>query len=93
MIGLDEDFSELTTIKKVSTSSGDWEGIYVNNILTYEGHEIKEFEWFELGQNNPNTDYVDMENYEIDSELMEEECYWELPEYFEDIPKDLFINN
>jgi hypothetical protein len=85
---MEENYS---TIKKVTTSNEDWIAIYVNGKLKYEDFTIKNCEWFELGQDNPDIDFFDIEEFTIDSQAMEDEEFDEFPEWFSDIPEDLFI--
>jgi hypothetical protein len=69
--------------------AGEETGIYVNNVLRYEGRNILSYEWYELGQENPNVDYSDIEDFEIDPSQEEE---FNFPDYFDDIPKYLFLS-
>lgn len=68
----------------------DWEVIYVNNKKYTEGHHIGKKYWFKLGQENPDIKFEDIKHYECDNDKMEELCYWEFHENFNDIPKEIF---
>jgi hypothetical protein len=44
-------------ITVVTNSLGDWTGVYLNNELYYEGHDIPSFIWVELVGGTSITDH------------------------------------
>ena len=69
----------------------DWQGIYINNVLTEEGHIIRFKDGFECickYINNVETvDHIQFDTYEVNQDWLEDQG--SLPEKFEDIPSDL----
>jgi len=72
----------MTTLIYVSSSHGDWCGIYLDGLMHTEGHSIPVHDWMDLLQNH---DVQQTEQYEVDGEYLE---FGGLPEAFTDIPKD-----
>lgn len=76
----------MNIVTLVSSSDGDWEGIYVYGKLKFQGNTI------------PRNQIVDIfsKNFSLYNEI-EVDCDWlndnaELPELFRDIPKKAFID-
>lgn len=70
----------------VSSTHGDWSGIYVDNKLDYEGHSIPVWVWLDLFNLSGVTETV---QFEVDGEWLEEAGSF--PQNFKDIPEDKFI--
>lgn len=70
-------------VRYVSSSHGDWVGVYLNGTLYDEGHSIPVHTWLDLLSevSEPAT-----MQFEVDGEWLED-C-GNLPEFFSDIPKD-----
>lgn len=68
------------TIKTVISESGDWKGLYINDILESEGHAIY---WIDTIQKYRHFT-GEVEGYEVSDEYMEEIG---LPLYFNEIDK------
>lgn len=62
---------EVKMITIVSTMEGDWESVYVNDIMFAEGHSVPWFKWLELGI-AINTDKYDIEELTITDDGLEE---------------------
>ncbi len=57
----------------------DWQGLYLDGILEYEGHSIPDFEWMRVLNQEENMFDVDQEWVEVNG----------LPEYLGDIPHEV----
>ncbi len=67
----------------VSSTSGDWCGIYLDNKIDSEGHSIAVWEWLhyiKLGR------VTEVDEFEVDGEWLE--SIGNFPKLFEDIPKE-----
>lgn len=73
-------------VKYVSSSHGDWAGVYLNGKLYDEGHSIPVWLWIDLFNLNSVTEAV---QFEVDGDWLEEGG--KLPQNFCDIPKDKFV--
>lgn len=67
----------------VSSTHGDWSGIYVDNQLDYEGHSIPVWGWLNYIKMQEITE---VEEYEVSGEWMED--LGSFPQLFDDIPKE-----
>jgi len=61
----------MSKLTYVSSSNGDWSGIYIDNQLDYEGHSIPVWVWLDLFNLSDVTEAVQFEengfgNYEIE---------------------------
>ena len=69
----------------------DWEGIYINNVLTDEGHRIRFKDGFEIICKHINelesVNNIQFSTYDIDQDWLEDQG--SLPEKFEDISEDV----
>lgn len=65
------------TLTHVSTTAGDWEGIYIDGIRIGQGHHVQLRDICEALD-------IDYDQFEIDSEKLEELSYGEMPEKLED---------
>lgn len=69
----------------------DWEGIYIYNVMAYEGHKIRFKDGFNVICKHineiENVDTIQFSTYYINQDWLENEG--SLPEKFEDIPSDL----
>lgn len=69
----------------------DWEGIYIHNVLAYEGHRIRFKDGFDTVCKHINevesAEYIQFSTYDIDQDWLEDKG--SLPEKFENIPSEL----
>ena len=69
----------------------DWEGIYIHNVLTDEGHRISFKDGFDTICRHINevesAEYIQFSTYDIDQDWLEDQG--SLPEKFESIPSEL----
>lgn len=75
----------MSKLTYVSSSHGDWEAIYIDGKLNYEGHCIPAYVWFSV-----TGLCSDRSGFEVMSEYLEDEG-GTLPNNFQDIPKDKFL--
>ena len=76
----------MSNLKFVTNTAGDWEALYIDNILYYEDHSIHSFQWiqcFNLGVTNAL-------ECEVTSEYLDE-MGGNYPDDFNDIPKEVFV--
>ena len=78
----------MPNLKFVTNTAGDWEAIYVDDTLHYEGYSIRPFQWqwlkcFNLGVTGAL-------EYEVTSKYLDE-MGGSYPYYFNDIPKEAFV--
>ena len=78
----------MSNLKFVTNTAGDWEAIYVDNILYYEEHSIHSFQWQWLHRFNSGV--TDALEYEVTSKYLDE-MGGSYPYYFNDIPKEAFV--
>lgn len=75
-------------ISIVSTTDGDWYGLFVNGKVVFQGHSIPQHEMLDvLSKNQP----FESENFEVDSEWLDGSG--EFSEDFSDIPKEMFVED
>lgn len=74
----------MSTVTHVFASGGDWEGLYLDDNLKFEGHSIKAWELGDLISRYLITDYT---SFTVNNEWMEEQGY--LPENIKDIPDEV----
>lgn len=77
----------MTKLTYVSSSHGDWCGVYVDDILQTEGHSIPIHEWLDL---------IDTWNFNESSQQLEVDGEWleesgSFPTFFSDIPEEKFV--
>lgn len=77
----------MTKLTYVSSSHGDWCGIYVGDTLQTEGHSIPVHEWLDL---------IDTCNFNESSQQLEVDGEWleesgSFPTFFSDIPEEKFV--
>lgn len=76
----------MSNLKFVTNTSGDWEAIYIDDILCYEDHSIHSFQWLHC----LNSGVTGALEYEVTSDYMGEmDNYY--PDDFNDIPKEAFV--
>lgn len=71
-------------IKFIFVSTDDWEGIYIDGELEYEGHQVPTSVW--LSFIDDYRDYA-VESYWVNEEYMHD--MGNFPDEFEDIPKEV----
>lgn len=76
----------MSSLVYVSSSHGDWSGIYVDNQLDYEDHSIPVWVWIDLFNLNSVTEAV---QFEVDGDWLEEGGSF--PQNFKDIPKEKIV--
>lgn len=64
----------------------DWECLYENDQEVTQGHQLRNFYWYELGRRNPEIIFDDIEFYEVDDQWLEDNGNF--PSNFNEIPKD-----
>ena len=73
----------MSTLSYVSSSNGDWCGIYVDGQLYTEGHSITVWEWLQIIK----TLLIDTtKEHEVDGDWLEEGGSF--PQSFSDIPSE-----
>lgn len=75
----------MRTLTYVTNTDGDWEAIYIDGKLNYEGHSIPAYVWFNL-----TGIYSGRSEFEVMSEWLEDEG-GTFPNNFEEIPKEKFV--
>lgn len=73
----------MSTLSYVSSSNGDWCGIYVDGQLYTEGHSITVWEWLDIVENQST---FKTQNLEVDGDWLEEGGSF--PQSFSDIPSE-----
>lgn len=74
----------MTKLTYISSSNGDWCGIYIDDKLYTEGHSIPTWEWLQIIK----TLLIDTtKEYEVDGDWLEEGG--KLPQSFGDIPEEM----
>ena len=76
----------MSKLTYVSSSHGDWSGIYIDNELDYEGHSIPVWVWLDLFN---LSDVIEAVQSEVDGGWLEEGGSF--PQNFKDIPEDKFL--
>lgn len=78
----------MSKLTYISSSHGDWCGIYIDNNLYTEGHSIPVHDWLYLiGEYGAKIN--DTEDCEVEGEYLDDcGCF---PKFLADIPKDVFI--
>lgn len=75
----------MSTLTYVTSTDGDWEAIYIDGKLNYEGHSIPAYVWFNL-----TGMCSDRSEYEVMSEWLEDEG-GTFPNNFAEIPEEKFV--
>lgn len=75
----------MSRLTYVTNTEGDWEAIYIDGKLNYEGHSIPAYVWFNL-----TGICSDRNQFEVKSEYLEDEG-GTFPINFSDIPEDKFV--
>lgn len=75
----------MSTLVYVTNTEGDWEALYLDGKLNYEGHYIPAYVWFNL-----TGVCSDRNHFEVKSEWLSEEG-GTFPINLEDIPEDRFV--
>lgn len=65
----------------------DWEGIYINGVLEYEGHDTPTYVSLDILRKNNY--YIDVKLYRVHNKYMNE--VGNFPDKFEDIPKEVLL--
>lgn len=76
----------MSKLTYVSSTHGDWSGIYIDNQLDYEGHSIPVWVWIDLFNLNSISEAV---QFQVDGEWLEDGGNF--PQLFDDIPKEKFV--
>ncbi len=76
----------MSSLVYVSSTHGDWSGIYIDNELDYEGHSIPVWVWLDLFNLSNVTQAI---QFEVDGEWLEEGGSF--PQNFYGIPKDKIV--
>lgn len=76
----------MTKLTYVSSSNGEWSGIYIDNQLDYEGNSIPVWVWIDLFNLSDVTAAVQLE---VDGEWLEEGGSF--PQNLKNIPEDKFV--
>ena len=77
--------SSTNSLIMVSTASGDWHALYVDGKEHTQGHDIYTDTWIEMIYIYRHKEFV-FKKYEVTDEYAD--MYGELPELFEEIPKE-----
>lgn len=75
----------MTTLTYISSSSGDWCAIYIDNKLYTEGHSIAAWEWLHV---MTKYDIKSAVQYEVNGDWLE--MCGNFPERFEGIPEEMY---
>lgn len=73
----------MSTLSYVSSSNGDWCGIYIDDNLLTEGHSIPAHEWLDIVENQS---IFKTQNLEVEGDWLEEGGSF--PQSFSDIPSE-----
>ena len=73
----------MSSLIYISSSNGDWCGIYVDGQLYTEGHSIAVLEWLDIVENQST---FKTQNLEVEGDWLEEGGSF--PQSFSDIPSE-----
>lgn len=73
----------MSDLTYVSSSDGDWCGIYIDNTLYTEGHSIRVYEWLDIVENHTISK---TQSLEVDADWLIEGGSF--PQSFADIPSE-----
>lgn len=73
----------MSSLIYISSSNGDWCGIYVDGQLYTEGHSIAVWEWLDIVENQST---FKTQNLEVEGDWLEEGGSF--PQSFSDIPSE-----
>lgn len=73
----------MSALSYVSSSDGDWCGIYIDNTLYTEGHSIRVYEWLDIVENHT---IFKTQSLEVGAEWLYEGGSF--PQSFSDIPSE-----
>ena len=76
----------MSNLKFVTNTAGDWEAIYVDDTLYYEGYSIRPFQWLHCF----NSGVTGALEFVVNSTYLDE-MGGNYPNDFNDIPKEAFV--